>query len=235
MNPENLVADDRLNREEREIVSRGEPTHVHGSDRGGDAGGARRPRAAACERAGTESEPVRGRDHRVVARRRDGADRDVRSETLHAVRAGGPDRARSEHVSRHRYRGRSHQDLAGPRAHRRGHGSGRHHPDVSGRGSRLHPALAPSVPLAHRLRAAAADRHAAHRRDRRADARAEECGRPAVHRDRPEPGDRRREQFGQGVPHGGIPRHRAGRFRSSTRRMPRRRFVHRRSSARSVS
>ena len=50
---------------------------------------------------------------------------------------------------------------------------------------RLHPALAAPVPLAHRLRAAADGRVPAHRRGGRADARAEESGRPAVHQHRP--------------------------------------------------
>ena len=51
------------------------------------------------------------------------------------------------------------------------------HSHVQRRRSRLHPALAAPVPLAHRLRPAAADGDAAHRRRRLANARPEEPGR----------------------------------------------------------
>ena len=74
---------------------------------------------------------------------------------------------------------------AGPRADRQRHGSRRGHPRLHRRRPRLHPALAASVPLAHRLRAAAAGGHAAHRLGDLANARAAESGHPGVHRHRP--------------------------------------------------
>ena len=60
------------------------------------------------------------------------------------------------------------------------------HPDVQRRGPRLHPALAASVSLAHRLHPAAADGDAAHRGGDLADARPAEPGHAGVHRDRPD-------------------------------------------------
>ena len=142
-----------------------------------------------------------GREPRLVARRRSaeghgrrgdrpvdggrhGADRDVRSEALHAVRARREHQGRPEHVPDDSDRGRQHQVHAGARADRQRHGSRHGDPDVQRRGSRLHPALAASVSLAHRLHPAAADGDAAPRRGDLEDARAAESGRAGVHRDR---------------------------------------------------
>ena len=86
--------------------------------------------------------------------------------------------------------------------HRPRHG----HPHVQRRRSRLHPALAPSVPLAHRLHPAAADGDAAHRRRRLANARPEEPGRAGLHRHRADRRGRRRNRHAQGVSHRGFPR-----------------------------
>ena len=61
-------------------------------------------------------------------------------------------------------------------------------------GSRVHPALAPSVSLAHRLHSAADGCDAAHRFGHCQNARSEESDRAAVHRHRPEHGNRRRER-----------------------------------------
>ena len=80
---------------------------------------------------------------------------------------------------------------------------------VHGRRPRLHPALAAPVPLAHRLRAAAADGDAAHRLGDLADARATTSGHAGVHGDRPDRGGRRRDRHAQGVPHRRLPRLRA--------------------------
>ena len=77
---------------------------------------------------------------------------------------------RAQHLSRHRHRRRQHQDLARPGAHRQRDGSRHADPHLPGRRPRLHPALAPSVSLAHRLRAAADRRRAAPGRGDRADA-----------------------------------------------------------------
>ena len=99
---------------------------------------------------------------------------------------GVNDQGRAEHVSDDSTRGRQHQVHAGARADRQRDRSRRGHPLVHGRGSRLHPALAASVSLAHRLHPAAADGDAAPRRGDLEDARAEESGRAGVHRDRPD-------------------------------------------------
>ena len=76
-----------------------------------------------------------------------------------------------------------------------GDGPGHGHPLVHGRGSRLHPALAPPVSLAHRLRPAAADGDAAHRGgDLAKTLGPEEPGHAGVHRHRPDGRGRRRDR-----------------------------------------
>ena len=114
------------------------------------------------------------RGHRVVDGRRHGADGNVRSEALHAVCARRAGRTGAQHVSRDRHRGRSHQVHAGTRTDRERDRSRHRHPHLQRRRSRLHPALAASVSLAHRLHSAAADGDAASRRGDLEDARAEE-------------------------------------------------------------
>ena len=98
-------------------------------------------------------------------------------------------RGRAQHVSGDRHRGRSHQVHAGARADRQRDRSRHRHPHVQRRRSRLHPALAAPVSLAHRLHPAAADGDAAPRRGDLEDARPEEPGHAGVHRHRPD--DRR--------------------------------------------
>ena len=68
-----------------------------------------------------------------------------------AVRAGRADQGRAEHVSDHRHQRGPHQVHAGARADRERHGQRLDHPHLHGRGPRVHPALAPPVPLAHGL------------------------------------------------------------------------------------
>ena len=106
----------------------------------------------------------------------------------------------------HRYRRRQHQDLAGSRACRPGDGPRRDHQNLPGGRSRIHPALAPPVPLAHRLHSAADGRDAAHRFGDCQNARSEESDRAAVHLHRPEHGNRRRERSAQGLSHRRLPR-----------------------------
>ena len=79
-------------------LRRGEPARVHGRDGCRDAGGAGRARAAArARRAGGAGDHAdRRRGDRALDGRRHGADRDVRPQALHAVRAG---RARSSRCS----------------------------------------------------------------------------------------------------------------------------------------
>ena len=122
---------------------------------------------------------------------------------------GVHDQGRAEHVSDDRHRRRPHQVHAGARADRQRHRSRHGDPDVQRRRSRLHPALAASVSLAHRLHPAAADGDAAPRRGDLEDARPEESGRAGVHRDRADGRGRRRDRHAQGVSHRGLPRLRA--------------------------
>ena len=100
-------------------------------------------------------------------------------------------------------------------------------PLVQGGRPRLHPALAPSISMAHRLRAAADRRRAAHRRRHRPHARPAESGDAGVHRHRPALRSGRGRGT-QGVSHGRVPgqriravphsRSRAGRRKASARR-----------------
>ena len=101
------------------------------------------------------------------------------------------------------------------------HGPRDDHPDVQRGGSRVHPPLAASVSLAHRLHSAAADGDAAPRRDDLEDARPAESGCAGVHRHRADGRRARRDRHAQGLSHRGLPR-----FRSRTvpdRRSPGRR------------
>ena len=140
--------------------------------------------------------------------------RSIRSATRRLRRACA--RPGAQHVSVHRHGGRPHQVLAGPRAHRRRHGSRHADSQLHGRRPRLHPALAPSVPVAHRLRAAADGCGAAPRRDRVADARAARAGDAGLHQHRPAP-RRRRGRRAEGVHDGRVSRHRV---RSVRRAVP---------------
>ena len=121
--------------------------------------------------------------------------------------AGRAHRRRAEHVPEHRHRRRPHQVLAGSRAHRQRDGPRRGHPHVPGGRPRVHPALAASIPLAHRLHPAADRGDAAHRRRDLADARPEEPDRAGVHRHRTERGNRRRDRAAEGVSHRWLPGH----------------------------
>ena len=125
--------------------------------------------------------------------------------TLHAVRTRREGRTGPQHLPDDRHRGRSHQVHARTRAGWQGHRSRRGDTDVHGGGPGLHPALAPSVSLAHRLHPAASDGHAPLGLGRREDARPEESDHARLRRDRPEHGDRRRERRGQGISHRRVP------------------------------
>ena len=113
-----------------------------------------------------------------------------------------------QHVSRDRHRRRWHEVLEGPGADWPPvHGSRDAHPQLHGRRSRVHSALAPPVSLAHGLRAAADGRRAAHRRDHRAHARPAEPRRPRLHQHRPAL-RRRRRRGAEGLHHGRLSRQR---------------------------
>ena len=147
---------------------------------------------------------------RAVDGRGHGADRDVRSEALHAVRAGRAGRAGPEHVPDHRHRGRQHQVHAGPRADRQRDRSRRGDPHVQRRGPRVHPALTPPISLAHRLHPAAADGDAAPRRGRsRGRSGPKNPDMPAFIAIGQTVEGGGRDRHAQGVPHRGLSRHRA--------------------------
>ena len=133
-----------------------------GATAGGHAGGPGRSRAASCCMPPAQAHPrrPRRRDRRCGDRaldgRRHGAAprRSTRSATRRSRSA-----CRSRTCSarfRHRHRRRRHQVHAGARADRQRDGPRHPHPHRHRRRPRLHPALAAPVPLAHRLRPAAA-------------------------------------------------------------------------------
>ena len=178
----------------------GQPPRVHGRDRGRDAGGARRPRAAP-RGAGRNAKATA--DAVIVLWMAGGM---AQTETFDPKRYTpfAPGVKIKEVLSTfptHSDRRRQHQVHAGARADRQRDGSRHGDPDVQRRRSRVHPALAASVSLAHRLHSAAADGDAAPRRGDLEDARTEEPGRAGVHRDRADGRGARRDRHAQGVSH----------------------------------
>ena len=191
-----------------------QPPRLHGRDGRRDAGGAGRPRAGAARLAGRAEhgaeEDDRRRRHRAVDGRRHGADRDLRSEALHAVRARRARRRRPQHVPGHRHRRRPHQ------VHRRGSSRSA---AVIDRGAVIRGFTAADLGfILH-------SRHQYHWHtgyippqpmamphigvDDLADARPAEPGHAGVHRHRPDRRRRRRDRHAQGVPHRRLPRLRA--------------------------
>ena len=156
--------------------------------------------------------------HRALDGRRDGAHRDVRSEALHPVFGGPAARSGAEHVSLHRHRGRPHQVLGRAGADCARDGSRDADPQLHRRRSGLHPALAASISVAHRLRASADRGRTASGRDRFEDAGAARSRDAGVHQHRPA-ARRRRGRGAEGVYDGGVSWHRV---RAVQRAVPRR-------------
>ena len=163
--------------------------------------------ASAARGAGREDQTYGRYRHRALDGRRHGQHGDLRPEALHRVRAGPQARPGAEHLPADRHGGGQHQAHRGPGEHRAGDGP-RHADPLLHRGrSRLHPALAPSVPMAHRLRAAANGRRAAHRRGDRPDARPPGPGHAGLHRHRAAV-RRGRGRGAEGLPHRRLSRQR---------------------------
>ncbi len=133
--------------------------------------------------------------------RRHGIARNLRSEALHSLRnrrAFGKDPV---YVPLDPYGRRQRQDLARIRECRQGDGSGNLDPFARRGRPGQHPALAPPVSLAHRLRAAADRGRTAYRLLDCAGSRSSQSGDPAIHQHRSTARRRRRVGRAESVHH----------------------------------